>query len=124
MPPQTQAGLPGYDPSNPTPYTAPQLPEITAPPQRPAQETQQPQTAPTGPQVGRSGGGLASGAFMIDSILKGFMRGREQAQQVKAYKAKQLSDGLRYAYETSAQQYTALLQAGADPNSPEVQKAD
>jgi hypothetical protein len=136
MPGQSQSQQPwneappapaGYDPNNPTPYTAPQLPEMTPPPTRPQQETQQPQQSPTGPQVARSGGGIASAAFMLDSILKGAMRGREQAQQVNFYKAKKLNDGLRYAYEATAQQYTAAAQHAAqvqaDPSSTPEQKS-
>lgn len=114
----------GYDPANPIPYIAPKLPEITPPPTRPQQETQQPQQSPIGPQVAGKGSGLATAAFGLDSILKGYMRGREQAQQMAAYKAKRLSDGLRYSYDSAAQNYYSLLQSGADPNSDEVKKAD
>jgi hypothetical protein len=77
-----------------------------------------------GPQIARSGGGAASVAFMLDSVLKGYMRGREQAQQKNFEKAKKLNDGLRYAYETTAQNYTSLIQSGKSPDDPEVQKAD
>jgi hypothetical protein len=77
-----------------------------------------------GPQIARSGGGAASVAFMLDSVLKGYMRGREKAQQKNFEKAKKLNDGLRYAYETTAQNYTSLIQSGKPPNDPEVQKAD
>lgn len=109
-----------YDPGNPTPYTAPKLPEITAPPQRPPEQTQQPQA----PKVAGKGSGMATAAFGLDSILRGYMRGREQANQQKAYKAKQLSDGLQYAYETAAQQYVEMVRSGADPNSEQVKRAD
>lgn len=109
-----------YDPNNPTPYTAPEPPPIQAPPQLPAEQTQQPKA----PAVARSGGGLATAAFGLDSILKGYMRGREQAQQKQAYKAQQLSNGLRYAYETAAANYVDLIRQGKSPDDPEVQKAD
>lgn len=67
---------------------------------------------------------MAAVAFGLDSVLKGYMRGREHREQEQAYKAKRLSDGLRYAYDAAAQQYTSLIQSGADPKSEEVQKAD
>ena|SRR3984957_2293741 len=101
----------------------PQLPPITAPPRMSIPE--QP-SAGTGPQLlpGAKGTNLGVASYLGESLLKGIMQGRERYQQMQAYKAQRLSNGLQYNYQTLANNYLALIKSGADPKSPEVQKAD
>jgi hypothetical protein len=120
---QTQSGGPfgdtAYDPSSATPYQAPKLPEITPPPQRDKADTAPP-APPT--MIGGKGAGVAKVATILDNVLRGVMRGREQAQQINYYKAKKLSDGLQYSYENDAQKYLALAQGEAGTKYAEYKK--
>lgn len=118
-------GLPNYDPvpsgSSGGPSSGSQLPPITAPPQRPEADTRQ----PTAPQISpnKRGGTVGAVAFLGDSILRGFQRGREQAEQQKAYKTNRLIQGMQFAYQNAAKHYTDLIKNGADPKSKEVMDA-
>src|SRR5208337_957839 len=109
-----------YDPASGTPYIPPEgaattPPPITAPPQRdPSTLQQQP-----GPNLlpGAKGSKVAGIAYMLDSVLKGYMKGREYGEQQKAYKANRLMQGFQFAYQTASQRYVELIKSGADPNS-------
>jgi hypothetical protein len=120
---QTQSGGPfgdtAYDPSSATPYQAPKLPDITPPPPRDRADTAPP-APPT--MIGGKGAGVAKVATILDNVLRGVMRGREQAQQINYYKAKKLSDGLQYSYENDAQKYLALAQGEAGTKYAEYKK--
>jgi len=112
-----------YDPTSATPYTAPpppQIPEITAPPPVPQQDTAQPQSPSL---IGGRGAGITKVATVVDSLLKGALRGRDYANQVRAYKQQRLAQGLNYNYQTARNNYLGMLKSGADPNSKEVQEA-
>src|ERR1035438_8326562 len=111
-------GMETYDPSSATPYspsprggngaggqgTDPNAPPpITAPP--PSSIGQQP--APTAPKVlpGSKGATAASIAYGLDAVLRGAMKGRDQAQQQQAFKINKLMQGFQYAYQNASQQY-------------------
>src|SRR5580658_10104639 len=86
-----------YDPNAKNPYTAPDSssaggpPPITAPP--PSSITQKPdQPAPS--VIPNKGGKAAGIAYLLDSVLKGAMKGREQKQQQQAAKANKLIQGM------------------------------
>jgi hypothetical protein len=112
-----------YDPTSATPYTAPpppQIPQITAPPPVPQQDTAQPQTPSL---IGGRGAGITKVATVVDSLLKGALRGRDYANQLRAYKQQRLAQGLNYNYQTARNNYLGMLKSGMDPNSKEVQEA-
>lgn len=116
----------GYDPLNPTPYKPPQdvstPPPITAPPPKVSEEGSAPPKAPT--SIGKGGTGTATSiAFIADSILRGVMRGRQDAQVAQAAKLDKLSKGLQFSYQNAAQKYVELVKSGADPKSKEVVEA-
>lgn len=106
-----------YDPSSASPYPPGRSgaggdgggpPQITAPP--PSAVSQEP--PPTAPSVlpGAKGSKAASIAYGLDAVLRGAMRGREQAQQQSAYKANKLIQGFQYAYKNASDQYLGMLQ--------------
>ena len=112
---------PDYSPTSKTPYRAPEtppLPEITAPPAH--ADMQQP-AAPS--MVGGKTKGIAVIATLADSILRGAVRGRDYANQVKAQKQQRMAQGLNYNYQTARNNYLGMLKSGADPNSKQVQEA-
>ncbi len=97
-----------YDPSKP--YQAPDssaLPPITAPPQIADRSTLQQQP---GPAVLPKSSPVARAAYGLDSILKGYMRGREQAQENQAYKLNRLIQGYQWQYQNAKKQYLGMLQ--------------
>jgi hypothetical protein len=107
----------GYNPESPTPYSGGRSgaggqgggpPQITAPP--PSAVSQEP--PPTAPSVlpGSKGAKAASIAYGLDAVLRGAMRGREQAQQQSAFKANKLMQGFQYAYKNASDQYLGMLQ--------------
>lgn len=90
-------------------------PPITPPPTNPmTQESAQP-----APRVlpGSKGATGASIAYGLDAVLRGAMKGREQAQQQKAYKLNKLMSGFGYAYKSASDQYLGMLQ-----NDPDLAK--
>ena len=116
-PPMSEIPPGGYDPSSATPYGGGRSgaggqgggpPQITAPP--PSAVSQEP--PPTAPSVlpGSKGAKAASIAYGLDAVLRGAMRGREQAQQQSAYKANKLIQGFQYAYKNASDQYLGMLQ--------------
>ena len=123
----TEVAPTGYDPLNPVPYRAPRgvdelsAPPITAPPPRRIEDTQQPPSPRLIP--GGKGTTAATIATLGSSILRGYMRGKEHADQIKAFKTQRLMTGLETAYRTAAQKYIEMAKAGADPNSKEMQEA-
>src|SRR5580692_10951476 len=89
-------------------------PPLIPPPTNPLTQEKPPQA----PAVVPNKGGKAAGiAYMFDSVLRGAMKGREQAQQQQAYKANKLMQGFQYAYQNASQQYIGMLQ-----NDPELAK--
>src|SRR5208337_1533421 len=106
-----------YDPASGTPYIPPEgaattPPPITAPPQRdPSTLQQQP-----GPNLlpGAKGSKVAGIAYMLDSVLKGYMKGREYGEQQKAYKANRLLQGLQFNAQNAAQQYIGFAQTNPE----------
>ncbi|HXN71565.1 MAG TPA: hypothetical protein VN861_03315 [Candidatus Acidoferrales bacterium] len=117
----TSPATPDYSPTSKTPYRAPEtppLPEIAAPPAH--ADMQQP-AAPS--MVGGKTKGIAVIATLADSILRGAVRGRDYANQVKAQKQQRMAQGLNYNYQTARNNYLGMLKSGADPNSKQVQEA-
>jgi hypothetical protein len=96
----------GYDPLNPTPYTAPDAanpPPITAPPPLTSEDK-----APQSPSTllpHTKGSVAASIATIGSSILHGAMQGRDRAQQIKAQKANRLMQGLQANYQSASDSY-------------------
>jgi len=88
------------------------LPQITAPP--PSSITQKPE--PSAPRVvpGAKGSKGAAIAYGIDSVLRGFMKGRADAEQRKAYKANRLMQGLQFSYQNDAKLYAGYIQSNPD----------
>lgn len=84
--------------------------QITALPRRDPSETQQPQAPNIAPH--KKGGTLGSIAFLGDSLLRGFMRGKEQSEQVKVYKANRLMQGFQSAYDTAKRRMLELAKNG------------
>src|SRR5271157_1417364 len=122
--PQQTPQMGTYDASSQTPYQAPQtppLPQIEAPPQRAPESTQQPKGP--GPIGGGTKGVISSLAFMADSVLRGVMRGREQAQIKSFMQTKRNIDGAKYSYNNDAEKYRSLVLSGADPKEIEQAKA-
>lgn len=104
-----------YDPTNPTPYQAPVLPDPT-----PAQ----PSPLPTqGPEI--NGAVKKSGAIatVADGILRGFMQGRAYHQAAQVMKLKKKTDDLQNSYNQDAVRLYQLHAAGVDPNSDEYKAA-
>lgn len=124
--PSSGAAYPGsgYDPSNPTPYKADPNsltpPPITAPPPKVSEDAMAPPRSPGALNPKSKAGGIA---HMADSILRGVMRGKQDAAQAKAAKTDKLAKGLQFAYQNAANRYVDLVKGGADPNSKEVQEA-
>src|ERR1035441_473519 len=95
-----------YDPSNPTPYTPPQLPEVQAPPvpqmaQEPARITETPKT------------GLGNIAQIFDSGLRGYMRGKADKTAKDVMTFKRQSDNLQTASAMASQNLQSMVQSGA-----------
>ncbi len=104
-----------YDPTSPTPYQAPVLPDPT-----PAQ----PSPLPTqGPEI--NGAVKKSGAIatVADGILRGFMQGRAYHQASQVLKLKKKTDDLQNSYNQDAVRLYQLHAAGVDPNSDEYKAA-
>ena len=104
-----------YDPTNPTPYQAPVLPDPT-----PAQ----PSPLPTqGPEI--NGAVKKSGAIatVADGILRGFMNGRAQHQASQVMKLKKKTDDLQNSYNQDAVRLYQLTAAGVPEDSPEYKAA-
>jgi len=119
----TQTPLPStaYDPNSSTPYTPPpvELPPVTAPP--PADLASTSAQRNVRPVFGTGGKAVAGSiAYLGDSILRGYMQGRQQAQAVQADRANKLVQGLQLSYQNDRNNYLSLLQTGKDPNSKEV----
>jgi len=99
------ANVAQYDPTNPTPYQAPELPPLREPSPSPipAPETKQFSVAPT------KAGGVAS---VLDSVMRGIMAGRAQAQEKQA-KELDRTDKTNVALYTMAAQKLQGTIAGA-----------
>lgn len=100
MPPAQQ-----YDPNNPTPYQAPELPAITPPPQ--SQSTQEPAQIQRGPM-----NNLGGFAQLGNSIFKGYMQGKAQKTVTDAIKFKRTDDNLQYASQMAAQNLKGMVDSG------------
>ena len=106
----------GYDPTNPTPYTPPQLPEPQAAPVPQIAQPQQQQQQ----QYGTKAGSIAQ---IGDSILRGFMTGKADSEAKKAMKLKRQSDNMQAAYNAAAQNLKGLHDSGVDPKSDQYKQA-
>jgi hypothetical protein len=107
---------PQYDPTNPTPYSSSPdsatPPPIVSPPPNPLAQ----QPAPTAPAVLPNRGGRIAGiAYGLDSILRGFMKGRDFAQQKQAYNLSKLMQGYQWNIKQNSDEYLGILQ-----NNPET----
>src|ERR1700677_2428265 len=98
----------GYDPTSAQPYSPSGggqpsgPPPAVAPPPNPM--TQEP--APKAPAVVPNAGGRAAGiAYGLDAVLRGFVKGRDQAQQQSAAQVNRLLQGYGYAYKSASDQY-------------------
>jgi hypothetical protein len=118
MPP-SQTSSTDYNPANPTPYSAPQLPEVTPPPP-PIQTSQPPGTFQSGPQLSPKSKGAAV-AYLASGLLKGFAQGRTQAEIVKTARMKRTLDGLQFAYNNAAEKYADMKRRGV--GGPELDQA-
>ena len=121
---QQQPQMGTYDASSPTPYIAPQappLPQIEAPPQRVPESTQQPQKP--GAMGGGAKGVVGGIAYMADSILKGYMRGKDEFAQKQAFQLKKRYDAQRMLYDEAGQNYVSLIASGTKPDSQEAKDA-
>src|SRR5438477_32741 len=97
-----------YSPTDPDPYQAPPpMPEPTA---RPVPLADQ---APAQQDPSQLGAAKKSGAIAVmgDSILKGWMRGKQLAEIQKAAKLKRQTDGLQASYNLAAQNYYDLMKS-------------
>jgi hypothetical protein len=104
-----------YDPTSPTPYQAPVLPDPT-----PAQ----PSPLPTqGPEI--NGAVKKSGAIatVADGILRGFMQGRAYHQASQVMKLKKKTDDLQNSYNQDAVRLYQLHAAGVPEDSQEYKSA-
>jgi hypothetical protein len=111
MPPAQQ-----YDPNNPTPYQAPELPAITPPPQ--SQATQEPAQIQRGPM-----NNLGGFAQLGNSMFKGYMQGKADKTVKDAITFKKQDDNLQTAYNMAAQNLKQMHDSGTDPNSDEYKQA-
>jgi hypothetical protein len=114
--PVTPPPINTYDPNNPNPYTPPapaQLPEITAPPVADwKSENKQPPVFGGGKK-----GAIGTIATLGDSMLRGYMKGREQAQQKQFAQASQMIKGLQYSHNNDGQKLASLAQQGYSPQN-------
>jgi hypothetical protein len=88
------------------------LPQITAPP--PSSITQKPELSAPRVVPGAKGSKGAAIAYGIDSVLRGFIKGRADAEQKKAYKANRLMQGLQFSYQNDAKLYSGYIQSNPD----------
>ena len=111
----------GYDPLNPTPYVAPALPDVQAPPvtpQKPPEEA----VGAAGPRVAPSPGGKAAGiAYLAQSFLKGVARGQDERAVKQAAAQQRTLTGLQFVYNNSAAKYLELKREGV--TGPELEQA-
>src|SRR5271154_5195346 len=91
-----------YDPYDPQPYKPVELPPsaVQAPPPVDVPPAAQPGLVGKG-----RGGALSAVATMADNIMRGYMRGKSQAEQIKAMKLKRKADGLQFSYNNDAEKY-------------------
>src|SRR5271170_8022827 len=104
-----------YDPTNPTPYQAPAMPEPTPPMPSPL-----PQQGPDINGAVRKSGAVAT---IADGILRGFMQGKQMAEVKKTLQVKKRFDDLQNSYNQDAQLLHQMAASGVDPKSPEYQRA-
>lgn len=107
-----------YSPTATTPYQAYEAPQPTPPPQ-PTVAEQTPGYQFNGGQISKVG----AVAGVLDNVLRGYMRGKQEynAQQIMKTKAK--TDNLQNAYNQSAATLYSMAQSGVNPNSPEYKQA-
>lgn len=115
--------MPAYDPNAAQPYAAPKLPEITPPAQRDPSSMQQPQVGHGG-MGGGAKGTIGTIAYMADSVLRGAMRGREEAEKKKFVQAKRAYDAAQYSHQNDAEKYFEIIRSGKAPDSPEAKGAE
>ena len=104
-----------YDPTNPTPYQAPVLPDPT-----PAQPSPLPTQMPEVNGAVKKSGAIAT---VADGILRGFMNGRAQHQASQVMKLKKKTDDLQNSYNQDAVRLYQLTAAGVPEDSPEYKAA-
>jgi len=103
-----------YNPLAAQPYSAPVANPVTPLPQ--------PNLGPD-PQANGAVTHAGAAAYGIDQVLRGFMRGRAQAQAINAIQLQKQSTGLQQNLDAASREYYALSQAGTDPNSQQMQDA-
>lgn len=109
------AGAQQYDPSSPTPYQAPALPDP-----QPAMPSPLPTQMPDINGAVKKSGAIAT---VADGILRGFMQGRAYHQASEVMKLKKKTDDLQNSYNQDAVRLYQLTQAGVDPKSDEYKAA-
>src|ERR1035441_1593392 len=95
-----------YDPTNPHPYTPPQLPEVQAPPvpqiaQEPARITETPKAK------------IGNIAQLIDSGFRGYMAGKADKTARDVMKFKRQNDNLQAASAMASKIGQSMVQSGA-----------
>jgi hypothetical protein len=107
-----------------------ETPQLNVPIYQPKDMAQAPpasQSVVSPPQVLPAQAGFVpksgAAAFVASSILDGWMRGREHAQQQALVKAQNQVQGADYTYATMAKNYNDLLKEGKQENDPQVMKA-
>src|SRR5271168_1493655 len=103
-----------YNPTDATPYIPAQMPESAAAPPPPPPPQAPPPQAPLGYGGGKAGA-LGAIASFGDSILRGYMKGHAQAQQIKALKMKKQADAAQFSYNNDAEKYLNLVKQYGDP---------
>ena len=101
-----------YDPANPQPYQAPQLPDVVSPVVQQAEQKEQNNQ----PNIQRGPMNQLGGwAEVGDNIFRGYMRGRAEKTVQDAIKFKRQDDSLRWSYGLAAQNLKGMIDSGALP---------
>jgi hypothetical protein len=104
-----------YDPTNPTPYQAPVLPDP-----QPAMPSPLPTQMPEVNGAVKHSGAVAT---VADGILRGFMQGRAYSQAKQVMQLKKKTDDLQNSYNQDAVRLYQLTQAGVPEDSAEYKAA-
>jgi len=105
----------GYDPTNPTPYVAP---EIAPPRQSPVAPPSQPFQFSSVP-ISK----LGAVAGVLDNVFRGYMQGKAQHADKVAQEFKTKTNNLQASHAQDVQRLDALMKAGVSPTSEEYKTA-
>ncbi len=105
----------GYDPTNPTPYVAP---EIAPPRQSPVAPPNQPFQF-TGAPISK----LGAVAGALDNVFRGYMQGKAQHADKVAKDFQTKTNNLQASHAQDVQRLDALMKAGVSPTSEEYKTA-